>query len=192
MKRVRASRRRTALIYLTPALVIVAVLVLYPIVYTVWLSFHGPDGSSFVGLANYVEMFTSPDTRRALANNAVWVVVAPSVVTALGLVFAVLSERVRFSTAFRVALFMPMAISFLAAGVTFRLVYDADPARGVLNAVAVAVHDTFRPPSPYSGAAGAGGVRAGRRGRHDCDRPTCERRRDAAYPAGGFALSAAA
>ncbi len=152
MKRVRASRRRTALIYLTPALVIVAVLVLYPIVYTVWLSFHGPDGSSFVGLANYVEMFTSPDTRRALANNAVWVVVAPSVVTALGLVFAVLSERVRFSTAFRVALFMPMAISFLAAGVTFRLVYDADPARGVLNAVAVAVHDTFRPPSPYSGA----------------------------------------
>jgi alpha-glucoside transport system permease protein len=152
VKSIRASRRRTALIYLAPALVIVAVLVLYPIGYTLWLSFRGPDGTDFVGLANYVEMFTSPDTRRALINNAVWVVVAPTVVTGVGLVFAVLSERVRFATAFRVALFMPMAISFLAAGVTFRLVYDADPERGVLNAVAVAVHDTFRPASPYPGA----------------------------------------
>ena len=153
MKRFRASRRRVALVFLGPALVIVAVLVVYPIIYTFWLSLRGPDGGAFVGLDNYVEMFTSPDTRRALANNAVWVVVAPSVVTTLGLIFAVLSERVRMATAFRVALFMPMAISFLAAGVTFRLVYDADTERGVLNAVAVAVHDTFRPASPYPGAA---------------------------------------
>src|SRR5258705_7050713 len=46
---------------------------------------------------------------------------------------------------------MPMAISFLAAGVTFRLVYDENPDRGALNAAIVAVHDAFAPPSQYYG-----------------------------------------
>ena len=150
-------QRRTAAAFLAPALLILGTLVAYPIVHTVWLSLHSPDGSRFVGLANYLEMFTSPETRRALTNNAIWVVVAPSVVTVLGLMFAVLTERVRLMNAFRLALFMPMAISFLAAGVTFRLVYDEDPNRGILNAAIVAVHDSFAPPSPYPGAT----VRAG-------------------------------
>jgi alpha-glucoside transport system permease protein len=144
--------RRTAALFLAPALVIVCALVVYPIVHTFWMSLHSADGSRFVGLANYLEMFTSPDTRRAITNNAIWVVVAPSVVTVLGLMFAVLTDRVRLVNAFRLALFMPMAISFLAAGVTFRLVYDEDPNRGLLNAAMVAVHDSFQPPSPYPGA----------------------------------------
>jgi alpha-glucoside transport system permease protein len=46
-----------------------------------------------------------------------------------------------------------MAISFLAVGVTFRLVYDENPQRGVLNAALVAVHDAFVPPSRYYGVA---------------------------------------
>jgi alpha-glucoside transport system permease protein len=144
--------RRTAIWFLGPALLIVGTLVLYPIASTVWLSFHSADGSRFVGLANYIEMFTSPDTRRAITNNAIWLVAAPMVVTVLGLLFAVLTERVRLAHAFRLALFMPMAISFLAAGVTFRLVYDEDPNRGLLNAALVTVHDTFSSPSPYPGA----------------------------------------
>lgn len=155
--------RRTAIWFLAPALVILTSLVLYPIGHTAWLSFRSADGSEFVGLANYAEMFTSPDTRRAIANNAIWLVAAPSVVTALGLLFVVLTERVRLAYAFRLALFMPMAISFLAAGVTFRLVYDEDPSRGLLNAALVTVHDTFAPPSPYPGATfreGAGLVNA--------------------------------
>ncbi|HEY8473829.1 MAG TPA: ABC transporter permease subunit [Natronosporangium sp.] len=144
--------RRTAALFLAPALLIVCLLVAYPIVQTFWMSLHSADGSRFVGLANYVDMFTSPDTRTAITNNAIWVVVAPTVVTVLGLMFAVLTERVRLVNAFRMALFMPMAISFLAAGVSFRLVYDEDPNRGLLNAMMVAVHDTFRPPAPYPGA----------------------------------------
>jgi alpha-glucoside transport system permease protein len=148
-----ARRHRwTAAAFLAPALLVLCTLVAYPIGYTVWLSLHSPDGSRFVGVANYVEMFTAPDTRQALTNNAIWVVVAPTVVTVLGLMFAVLTERVRLVNAFRLALFMPMAISFLAAGVTFRLVYDEDPNRGMLNAAIVAVHDSFSPPSPYPGA----------------------------------------
>lgn len=146
------THRRTAVLFLAPTVLIVGALVAYPIVFSFWMSLRSADGSRFVGLANYVEMLTSPGTRRAIANNAVWVVVAPTVVTVLGLMFAVLTDRVRLVKAVRLALFMPMAISFLAAGVTFRLVYDEDPNRGALNAAVVAVHDTFAPASPYPGA----------------------------------------
>ncbi|MEV4516071.1 ABC transporter permease subunit [Dactylosporangium sp. NPDC049525] len=138
-------------LFLGPALVVLAAVVAYPIVATLWYSFFNADSTRFVGLANYVEMFTGPATRRAIVNNVVWVVVAPAVVTALGLVFAVLSERIRLATAFKTVLFMPMAISFLAAGVTFTLVYEADKDRGALNAAIVSIHDVFKPPSKYSG-----------------------------------------
>jgi alpha-glucoside transport system permease protein len=96
-------------------------------------------------------MFTAPATRKAITNNLIWVVVAPTVITVLGLVFAVLTERIRLATAFKTVLFMPMAISFLAAGVTFTLVYQADKDRGALNAAVVSIHDVFRPPSAYYG-----------------------------------------
>ncbi|HEY0698366.1 MAG TPA: sugar ABC transporter permease, partial [Micromonospora sp.] len=138
-------------LFLGPALVPLLVLVCCPIVYTLWLSFRSGDGSRFVGFDNYVAMFTSPNTRRAILNNLVWVIVAPAVVTTLGLIFAVLTERLRRAAVLRAVLFMPMAISFLAAGVTFRLVYDENPDRGVLNAVVVSVHDAFVSPSRYHG-----------------------------------------
>lgn len=149
-RRSRETRLMVAL-FLGPALVLLLVLVCYPIVYTLWLSFRSGDGSRFVGLDNYVTMFTSPNTRRAILNNLVWVIVAPAVATTLGLIFAVLTERLRRSAVLKAVLFMPMAISFLAAGVTFRLVYDENPDRGVLNAVAVSVHDAFESPSRYHG-----------------------------------------
>jgi ABC-type sugar transport system permease subunit len=146
------ERRMLALVFLAPAAVMLVALVCYPIVYTVWLSVHSSDGGRFVGLDNYVRMFTAAETRQAITNNIVWVVVAPAIVTTLGLIFAVLTERVRRTTALKTILFMPMAISFLAAGVTFRLVYDENPDRGALNAAIVAAHDVFAPPSKYYGA----------------------------------------
>jgi alpha-glucoside transport system permease protein len=150
-ERYQRERRTIAALFLGPALLMLAVLVVWPIVNTVWLSVHDKGGGHFVGLSNYVKMFQAAETRRAITNNTVWVVVAPTVVTVLGLVFAVLTERIRLATAFKLILFMPMAVSFLSAGVTWRLVYDASPDRGVLNAVVVAVHDAFSPPTPYAG-----------------------------------------
>ncbi len=129
------ERRLVALLFVGPALLMLLVLVCYPIVYTFWLSLRSGDGSRFVGADNYLRMFTAPETRKAITNNVIWVVVAPTIVTVLGLIFAVLTERVRRATALKTILFMPMAISFLAAGVTFRLVYDENPDRGALNAV---------------------------------------------------------
>lgn len=149
----RHERRLVALAFLAPAVLMLLVLVCFPIANTIWLSLHSPDGREFVGIDNYVRMFTAAETRRAILNNVVWVVAAPAIVTTLGLMFAVLTERVRRATALKVILFMPMAISFLAAGVTFRLVYDENPDRGALNAAVVAVHDVFVPPSKYYDAA---------------------------------------
>ncbi|HEU0238691.1 MAG TPA: ABC transporter permease subunit [Micromonosporaceae bacterium] len=148
----RRERRTISVIFLAPALVVLAVLVAWPIVDTVWYSFHDSNGQKFVGLHNYGTMFTDPTTRHAITNNIIWVVVAPTLVSILGLVFAVLTERIRLATAFKTILFVPMAISFLSAGVTWRLVYDSSPDRGALNAVVVAIHDTFAPSSEYPGA----------------------------------------
>ncbi|MGH3715377.1 MAG: ABC transporter permease subunit [Micromonosporaceae bacterium] len=144
--------RLVAVLFLAPAMVVLVVLVVYPIFYTLFRSFFDADGEAFVGIDNYVEMFTSESTFTAIKNNVIWVVVAPTVVTALGLVFAVLTERVKWATAFKVILFMPMAISFLAAGMTFKMVYDNDPDIGVANAIVVGASDVFSDPAPYPGA----------------------------------------
>ncbi|MBW4716867.1 carbohydrate ABC transporter permease [Saccharothrix obliqua] len=143
---------RQAVPFLLPALVLLAALVLYPLVYSLVRSFFDRSGSAFVGFGNYVDLFTDARTLTAFKNNVIWVVVAPAVVTGLGLVLAVLTERIRWATAFRLVLFMPMAISLFASGIIFRLVYEEDPNQGVVNAVAVGVHDLFSAPSPYAGA----------------------------------------
>ncbi|MFI6108565.1 carbohydrate ABC transporter permease [Streptomyces sp. NPDC051310] len=149
---VTGTRRLVAAGFLLPALLLLGALVVYPIAYSVHRSFFDRSGDSFAGLANYVEIFTDDTILTAVKNNAVWVVVAPTVATALGLIFAVLTERVRWGTAFKLVVFMPMAISMLAAGIIFRLVYEQDPDRGVANAVWVGVHDTFAESAGYPGA----------------------------------------
>ncbi|MGW4689552.1 carbohydrate ABC transporter permease [Streptomyces sp. NPDC004244] len=149
----QARRRRlVAAAFLLPALVLLGALVVHPIGYSVYRSLFDRSGDRFVGGANYAEILRDDAIRTAVENTAVWVVVAPAAATALGLVFAVLTERVRWGTAFKLLVFMPMAISMLAAGIIFRLVYDHDPNRGVANAVLVAVHDTFAPSSAFPGA----------------------------------------
>ncbi|MGD3110425.1 carbohydrate ABC transporter permease [Streptomyces sp. YGL11-2] len=149
---VSGTRVWVAAVFLLPALVLLGALVVYPIGFSVYRSLFDASGNGFVGLGNYGQMFSDDGIRTALRNNVVWVVVAPAVSTALGLIFAVLTERVRWGTAFKLVVFMPMAISMLAAGIIFRLVYDQDPQRGVANAVWVAVHDTFAAPAPFPGA----------------------------------------
>lgn len=117
--------------------------------FSVGRSFFDATGTEFVGGENYAEMFRDPATLKAVRNTAIWVVVAPTLLTGLGLILAVLVEKVRWATAFKLLLFMPMAVSFLAAGIIFRLAYDEDPDKGVLNAAVVSVHDAFAGSSSY-------------------------------------------
>jgi alpha-glucoside transport system permease protein len=146
---VTGTRKTVAALFLLPALVLLGALVVYPIGYSVVRSFYDQSGDGFAGVDNYRALFTDDGIRTALKNNIVWVVFAPAVSTALGLIFAVLTERVRWGTAFKLVVFMPMAISMLAAGIIFRLVYDQDPDKGVANAVWVGVHDTFAQSSAF-------------------------------------------
>ncbi|WP_079161477.1 carbohydrate ABC transporter permease [Streptomyces fodineus] len=148
-KGVTGTRRTVAALFLLPALVLLGALVVYPIGYSVIRSFFNAGGDGFTGVDNYKTLFTDDGIRTALKNNVIWVVFAPTVSTALGLIFAVLTERVRWGTAFKLVVFMPMAISMLAAGIIFRLVYDQDPHKGVANAVWVGVHDTFAQSSAF-------------------------------------------
>ncbi len=151
----RRPRRRMFLIaigFLAPAIVLLGALVVYPIVYTVIRSFYSAGGGEFVGFENYALMFTNDSTFTAIRNNIIWVVVAPVTCTVLGLIFAVLLDKIKWATAFKLIIFMPMAISMLAAGVIFRMMFQESPQLGVVNAALVAVNSVFSDDAAYPGA----------------------------------------
>lgn len=149
-RRDKTKNNLAKLVFLGPAAIVLALLV-YSIVYTIGRSFYGPYGG-FVGLTNYQRVFTEPRMLVAVRNNAIWVAIVPAVVTSLGLIFAVLTERIRWSTAFRMVMFMPLVISGLAAGVTFRFMYAGDPNVGFVNAAVQKIVHIAKPPGLYPGA----------------------------------------
>jgi alpha-glucoside transport system permease protein len=119
----------------------------YPAVYTIIRSFYSQAGfGHFVGIDNYKTLFTQANLTTAIKNNAIWVAVVPALVTSLGLIFAVLTERVRWAVAFKTAVFLPMAISAFATGVTWRIMYQQDPTQGAVNALGRTIVDTVRTP----------------------------------------------
>jgi len=139
-------------LFLAPALIFLAVWIVYPTISTIIRSFYDREGDTFVGVDNYETLFTDDTLRTAIKNNFLWLLIVPAFVTAIGLVFAVLLERVRFSTAFKVAVFMPMAISLFAAGVIWRLMYEKDPEQGTVNAAVAVVKDAVSPSGVLSNA----------------------------------------
>ncbi|MGR4878114.1 ABC transporter permease subunit [Streptomyces sp. LARHCF249] len=148
-RRAQRRKRRLAVVFVLPALLLLGALVVYPVLFSFGRSLFDAGGERFVGAANYAAIINDPATLKAIRNSTIWVVVAPTLLTGLGLLLAVLTEKVRWATAFKLVLFLPMAVSFLAAGIIFRLAYEQDPARGVLNAAVVGVHDTFDDAAAY-------------------------------------------
>jgi len=128
-----AARKWLSIFFLAPALVLLGFIVVYPTIDTIAQSFQSPE-RLWVGLDNYQTAAESDTILTAIKNNAIWVATAPAIITSLGLMFAILTERVRYSTAIKIIVFMPMAISFLATGVIWRLMYEVEPDRGALNA----------------------------------------------------------
>jgi alpha-glucoside transport system permease protein len=120
--------------FLAPAILLLAVWIVYPMIHTTYRSFFDRSGDDFVGIDNYRAIVSEDTLVTALKNNALWVIFVPAFVTAIGLVFAVLTEKVRFSVAFKTVVFMPMAISLFAAGVIWRVMYEKDPNQGAVNA----------------------------------------------------------
>ncbi|HEX2503262.1 MAG TPA: sugar ABC transporter permease, partial [Miltoncostaeaceae bacterium] len=146
----------TAGAFLAPAVVLLGVWVLYPTVWTILRSFYDRTGDAFVGFDNYTEIFTNDALLKSVTNNLIWVAVVPALVTAAGLIFAVLTERVTWATAFKLLVFMPIAISLFAAGISWRIMLDITPERGAVNAAIATVYDAVRPPGPLTGAQPSG------------------------------------
>ncbi|MEL7127799.1 MAG: sugar ABC transporter permease [Pseudomonadota bacterium] len=127
-------------LFLFPAIFALGLYLAYPVFETLRLSVTDRDqGGAFVGLANYNQMMAEPKFWEALRNNLLWLIVVPAASTAFGLLAAQLTDRIKWGAVAKSLIFMPMAISFVGAGVIFKLVYEARPADqnqiGILNAV---------------------------------------------------------
>jgi alpha-glucoside transport system permease protein len=115
-------------VFVGPALVILAVFLVYPVVNTIIISFGDRQGEGFVGLDNYEFVFTDESMLRSIRNTLGWIVFVPLVAVSVGLIFATLADRLRRGEGLAKSLiFMPMAISFVGAAVTWRLVYGFRP-----------------------------------------------------------------
>jgi alpha-glucoside transport system permease protein len=126
-------------LWLLPALLFLFVFLVYPTLNTIVLSFKDRLSESWVGWANYEYFFTSPDTLTSLRNNIIWLVLLTALVVGLGLIIAVLVDRVRYESVAKSTIFLPLAISFVGAGIIWRFMFAYQPAgdaqTGVLNQV---------------------------------------------------------
>jgi alpha-glucoside transport system permease protein len=129
----------TPWLWLAPALALLSVFLVYPVVDTVRRSFLDQRSQSFVGFDNYRFIIDNPqplvsDTHSALLNNVMWLTLFTVVTVSLGLILAVLSGRVRYEAVAKSAIFIPMAISFVAASVIWRFMYEYNVHIGTVNA----------------------------------------------------------
>jgi len=129
-------------LFLAPAIVLLAIGLVYPIISTTFAAFMNSRGTRFVGLENFDWVFDpSGPGIRVVLNTIVWVLIVPIVSTILGLAYAVFIDKSRGEKFFKILVFMPMAISFVGASVIWRFVYDANPADqaqiGLLNQIVV-------------------------------------------------------
>ncbi len=114
-------------LWITPALSFLGFFLVYPTINTVLLSLQDKFSKAFVGLANYQYFFSNPDTLVSLRNNVIWIVLLTALAVGLGLIIAVLVDRVRYEPAAKSVIFLPLAISFVGAGIIWRFVYDYAP-----------------------------------------------------------------
>ncbi|EED6225640.1 sugar ABC transporter permease, partial [Salmonella enterica subsp. enterica serovar Haifa] len=95
-----------------------------PSIQTMYSSFWNSSGKEFVGLSNYLWIFTQSDGITAVINTIIWVLLVPTVSTIVGLAYAVFIDRTRGEKIYKVLVFMPMAISFVGASIIWRFVYE--------------------------------------------------------------------
>lgn len=127
-------------VFIGPAVILLGWLLFLPTLRTLYLSFFGANSQEFVGLANYVAVFTDRLLATALRNNLLWVFIGTLACVSLGLLIAVLADRSSYERTAKTIIFMPMAISFVAAGVIWKFIYYYQPGDeqiGLLNAIVV-------------------------------------------------------
>ena len=138
-------------IWVGPALVFVAVFLVYPVVGTAYRSLFDRDGTGFIGLSNYATQLTgfpSGGAWIAIRDNLYWLVFFTLLVLIFGLLFAVLTDRVPYESPIKSLIFMPMAISFVAIALIWKFMYSyqppGDPQTGTVNAILGIFHQDPR------------------------------------------------
>jgi alpha-glucoside transport system permease protein len=142
-------RNWVSLAFISPGIVWLLAIVVYPTVATIRYSFYDETATKFVGLHNYASVFSTDAILTAFKNNIIWVLVFPFFVTFIGLMVAVLTERIRWATAFKAIIVMPIVFSTTASALVWRTIFDLDPHVGVVNAIEQTVSDWFTTPGAY-------------------------------------------
>jgi alpha-glucoside transport system permease protein len=115
-------------VFIGPALVLLLVFLVYPLFNTIWISLKSSNSQEFVGLENYKFVFTDPNMLRSIRNTGGWLILVPLVAVSIGLAFATLADRlVRGEAVAKSLIFLPMAISFAGASITWQLIYSYRP-----------------------------------------------------------------
>jgi alpha-glucoside transport system permease protein len=124
--------------FLFPAILLLALGLIYPAIQTMLLAFAN-DAGEFIGFDNFIWAFTQPAGIVSIRNTIIWVILVPLLATAIGLAYAVFIDKARGERIYKSLVFMPMAISFVGAGVIWRFVYEyRGPSQeqiGLLNAI---------------------------------------------------------
>nr|WP_284287512.1 ABC transporter permease subunit [Angustibacter aerolatus] len=137
--------------FLGPALLLLTIGLVYPALRTIFESLKDGQGTSFVGLDNYVTIFTNSDQAIVIRNTAMWVVLVPLFATGFGLLYAILVDRTRIEALAKGLVFLPMAISLVGASIIWKFMYDYRPETrpqiGLLNGI-MAKPGRGHPPVP--------------------------------------------
>jgi alpha-glucoside transport system permease protein len=137
------TARLQPFVFVGPAVFLLLLYLAVPAVYTFYLSLYDRDSVTWVGLQNYVTVFTDRQMLEAFRNNLLWIVFGTSISVIFGLLIAVLADRSMGDRTAKSFIFLPMAISFVGAGVIWKFVYQYRPAElpqiGLLNAIVVAL-----------------------------------------------------
>lgn len=147
----KAQEKLRAVSFLLPAAALLILVSFLPLIQTLVWSFMDASGDKFVGLQNYVDLFTSTEFLGILLNNFLWIVFVPAITVGAGLMFATLTNQVGPSREkiFKSLVFMPMAISFISAATIWRFLYTYQPPGrpviGLLNAIVEAFGGTSQP-----------------------------------------------
>jgi raffinose/stachyose/melibiose transport system permease protein len=130
------DKKIAVVIFLTLPVLLFLIFYIYPLIYTVFLSFHEWDGLSIsmtpVGFDNYKDIFKSSEFLISIQNNAKWLVFYVIIPPGIGLILALFTNRIRKGTGILEAIYyLPSAITPIAVGAIWKWIYD--PGYGLFN-----------------------------------------------------------
>jgi alpha-glucoside transport system permease protein len=133
------TKKITPWLYISPAVFLLFFFLVYPSIKTIYISFFDYNSEKFIGLKNYFYCFTNETMLISFRNNALWIAFFVPLTVFLGLIIAILLDKVKYESIVKSLIFMPMAISFVGAGVIWKFIYAYRPISaaqtGILNAI---------------------------------------------------------